>query len=90
MRYASGCADYTNRLIPGLRRDDFVRSNEVAIFSFLVPVLILLRLPVLGPLLFLPAAAAAAYLANFLDGLPSTREFKAPGHSISGTNSKAK
>lgn len=39
--------------------------------------LILLQLPVVGPLLFLPAAAAAAYLADLLDRLPSTQKFKA-------------
>lgn len=53
-----------------------MRSNEVAIFAFLLPVLILLQLPVVGPLLFLPAAAAAAYLADLLDRLPSTQKFK--------------
>ena len=54
-----------------------MRANEVALFAFMLPQLLLLRLPVVGPLMFLPAAAAAAYLAAFLDRLASNRDFKA-------------
>ena len=73
-----GDADYISHVIPADKRDGFVRSNEVAIFAYLLPQLLLFRLPVVGPLLFVPSAAAAAYLANFLDRLPSTKEFRVP------------
>ena len=47
----------------------------MAIFAFLAPQLLAMRLPVIGPLLFLPAAAAAAYLADFLHRQPANFEF---------------
>ena len=70
-------ADYTSRLVRAELRESFVRANEVAIFAFMLPQLLLFRLPVVGPLMFLPAAAAAAYLAAFLDRLALNRDFKA-------------
>ena len=67
--------------IPGDKRADFIRSNEVAIFAFLLPQLLLFQVPIVGPLLFLPASAGAAYLANFLDRLPSNAQFKVSASS---------
>lgn len=52
------------------------RRNEVAVFCFTAPQLLLMQLPVVGPLLFLPASAAAACLADYLHRLPYNAAFQ--------------
>ena len=54
------------------------RQNEVAIFCFMAPLLLLMEVPVVGPLMFLPASAAAAYLADLLQRLPGPPLSSAP------------
>jgi hypothetical protein len=70
-------SDYIAHAIPGENRDEWYRSNEVAIFVFLAPQLLHMKLPIIGPLLFLPASAAAAFLANFLHRQPGNAQFLA-------------
>lgn len=45
------------------------RRNEVAVFAFLAPMLLLMKIPIVGPLLFLPVGChcwnAALYLSSF-------------------------
>ena len=55
------------------------RRNEVAVFAFTAPLLLLMRLPIVGPLLFLPASAAAAFLADYLHRLPCNSQFQVSG-----------
>jgi hypothetical protein len=67
--------DYVQHSIPGAYRDAWFRRNEVAVFGFLAPMLLLMKIPIVGPLLFLPASAAAAYLADFLHRQPDNAPF---------------
>lgn len=70
--------DYIQKVVPGGVRDEWYRKNEVAMFCFLAPQLLLMELPIVGPLLFLPASAAAAFLASYLHSLPSNRQLLSP------------
>jgi hypothetical protein len=66
------------------------RNNEVAIFAFMAPQLLLMKLPIIGPLLFLPAAAAAACLADFLHRQASNASFVAlPAAEAAGASAPA-
>ena len=49
---------------------------QVAIFCYIFPQLLLFNIPVIGPLLFLPASAAAAYLCSYLDSLPKNKHLQ--------------
>ncbi len=56
---------------------------------FLAPHLALMRMPVVGPLLFLPASAASAFLADLLHRAPRNARYLAPaapqgGPSLTG------
>lgn len=55
------------------------RRNEVAVFAFTAPLLLLMQMPIVGPLLFLPASAAAAFLADYLHRLPCNAQFEVGG-----------
>lgn len=68
--------DYTSHIIPPEARDAWFRRNEVAVFCFTAPQLLLMQIPVVGPLLFLPLSAAAAFLADYLHRLPYNAAFQ--------------
>lgn len=53
------------------------RQNEVAVFAFTAPLLLLMQTPIVGPMLFLPASAAAAFLADYLHRLPYNAQYQA-------------
>lgn len=69
-------SDYTDHVISPDARGAWFRRNEVAVFCFTAPQLLLMQMPVVGPLLFLPASAAAAFLADYLHRLPYNAAFQ--------------
>lgn len=69
-------SDYTEHVIPPNARGAWFRRNEVAVFCFTAPQLLLMQMPIAGPLLFLPASAAAAFLADYLHRLPYNAAFQ--------------
>lgn len=60
--------DYVSHIVEHANRDSFFRRRGVTITTFVMPQLLIMKVPILGPLAMLPMAASAAYLVDLLVG----------------------
>ncbi|CAL5222653.1 g5049 [Coccomyxa viridis] len=58
--------EWVARVVPPGQRDSWYRSNAVTITLFVAPQALLMQVPLIGPLVYVPMQYAAAWLLNML------------------------
>ncbi|DBA86033.1 TPA: hypothetical protein ACH3X1_005561 [Trebouxia sp. C0004] len=80
---------YLSHTIPHQDRAAFLRQNEVTINAFLAPQVLLVSIPYVGPLIFVPMQGASAWLVDLLARQSATQSPRQPMQQMSGQGTPA-